>query len=248
LQLHTSPINHFRIPAGAPHLVVTGSYDGSVRSLDVNAGISFELFRDADGGVSSLDIDEASSEGVTLWLGTYLGAVMHLDSRVPLASAHAFEPYERKVTALSCLHGTPYFVTACTSGTVSVWDTRKMPAGARASPKPVVELDHGLSVTSACFSSHGRRLVTTSNDNFIRVFDVSGSGVSASVASLPVSKIRHDNHTGRWLTPFKSVWDPANDDVIVVGEMGTHHVQVRHYWSEDKRSSIFGPNFLKRAC
>ena len=32
-------------------------------------------------------------------------------------------------------------------------------------------------------------------------------------------RLRHDNHTGRWLTNFRAVWDSKNEDYFVVGSM-----------------------------
>lgn len=34
-----------------------------------------------------------------------------------------------------------------------------------------------------------------------------------------VSLVRHDNHVGRWLTSFRSTWDPKFDKYAVVGSM-----------------------------
>ena len=30
---------------------------------------------------------------------------------------------------------------------------------------------------------------------------------------------RHNNHTGRWLTPFRPQWHPSREDIFVVGSM-----------------------------
>ena len=37
--------------------------------------------------------------------------------------------------------------------------------------------------------------------------------------------IRHNNYVGRWLTPFRAVWDPKSDSHFVVGSM-SHPRQV----------------------
>ena len=34
-----------------------------------------------------------------------------------------------------------------------------------------------------------------------------------------ITCIPHNNFTGRWLTPFKAVWHPQREDVILVGSM-----------------------------
>jgi hypothetical protein len=34
-----------------------------------------------------------------------------------------------------------------------------------------------------------------------------------------VANIKHNTHTGQWLTTFKATWHPQRDDVFVVGSM-----------------------------
>jgi hypothetical protein len=34
-----------------------------------------------------------------------------------------------------------------------------------------------------------------------------------------VAGIKHNTHTGQWLTTFKATWHPQRDDVFVVGSM-----------------------------
>ena len=36
---------------------------------------------------------------------------------------------------------------------------------------------------------------------------------------VPLVRLRHNNQTGRWLTPFRARWDPSSDDHFVVGSM-----------------------------
>lgn len=100
----------------------------------------------------------------------------------------------------------------------------------------------------------GNKCVSTCNDDKIRIFDMDsikkGSNVDASVS------IRHNNHTGRWLTNFRTIvscrktfyfiiyslpcgnnvlqWDPHGDDIVVVGAMGTRAVEA-YYAGNGKR-------------
>lgn len=112
-------------------------------------------------------------------------------------------------------------------------------------PKPLVELEHGQGVTGAAFSPTGRYIASVSNDNKIRVFECEGLSTSSSSASssslsssaalldcgspsewgIPPSSGRvmhsvyHNNHTGRWLTPFKIGWDPKSEHTVLCGNM-----------------------------
>jgi WD40 repeat protein len=58
---HSAPVNYLQVPRGAPHLLVTSSYDGSVRALDFNKGVSWEWLADVKGrGVSAMDVMEVA--------------------------------------------------------------------------------------------------------------------------------------------------------------------------------------------
>jgi hypothetical protein len=53
-----------------------------------------------------------------------------------------------------------------------------------------------------------RRLVSTSFDNTLRIWD--GRAGLAQLVSM-----RHDNNTGRWVLPFRACWTAAGDGVVV---------------------------------
>jgi len=63
-----------------------------------------------------------------------------------------------------------------------------------------------LNLTASLAGS--RRIVSTSFDNTVRIWD-GADGLA------PRLTIRHDNNTGRWVLPFRAVWTPAGDGVIV---------------------------------
>lgn len=45
------------------------------------------------------------------------------------------------------------------------------------------------------------------------------AGTSPVTSDVPTLSIAHDNHTGRWISAFRTIFDPANDDTIIVGNM-----------------------------
>lgn len=194
--------------------------------------MSVELFAGKD-GICALDTEadsaaEAADTGVAVWVATKYGEAFRIDAREPGRTTHRFSPHEKKVSSLSCIRGTPYFATASTDAVVAVWDARRLPAASARVAKPLVALQHGLTATSAFFSARGRRLVSTCNDDRIRVWDVDVAAAAKSGAPLspePTAAFSHDNHTGRWLTSFKTVFDPANDATLIVGAMQTHYVR-----------------------
>jgi len=57
-----------------------------------------------------------------------------------------------------------------------------------------------------------KRVLTTSRDNTLRIWD-GAKGLAERVV------IKHNNNTGRWISPLRAVWSPAGDAVIC-GNMG----------------------------
>lgn len=104
--------------------------------------------------------------------------------------------------------------------------------------QPLATMTHKNSVTSGYFSPTGKKFVVTCNDDTIRVFDTkaclsggagggaAGKGKGKGAGPQATVVIRHNNHTGRWLSNFRTVWDPRGDDVVLVGAMKTRQVEV----------------------
>lgn len=64
----------------------------------------------------------------------------------------------------------------------------------------------------AALNTGSHRLVSTSFDNTVGVWERRGKKELACTLS-----IRHDNDTGRWVTPFRAVWSPSGDAILVGG-------------------------------
>jgi hypothetical protein len=240
---HNSPVSYVVVPPGAPHLVLTASYDGSARALDLNRGVSWLLTTvgdDASKGLSALEVDALAPAGgddtaALLWVGGYEGDVWHVDTRLPPgAKAAGWAAHDKKVTALSAQRGGHTLLSSSSDATVKLWDVRKLPrqqqlgAGGKSSsskaaaPSPLGLLAHGAAVSSAFFSPDGGRVVSTSSDNKLRVWSAAAAAAAsgAPVRDPPSTSIYHDNHTGRWLSQFRTVWDPAGGGrTFVVGAM-----------------------------
>ncbi|KAG8958736.1 hypothetical protein FRC03_008858 [Tulasnella sp. 419] len=73
---------------------------------------------------------------------------------------------------------------------------------------------HGLSVSSAYWDPSGRRIVSTSYDDKLRVFAVNPSSLMLDMALKkfePTAVAQHNCQTGRWVTVLKAQWMPSPD-------------------------------------
>lgn len=205
-----------------PSNLITVSYDGSVRSMDLEKAVFDELYRSAS-GLRSFDF--MSSDCSTLLIGDWNGDVAVVDRRTPGTSYESLHTLESKT--LRCVHVHPvqqqYFVVA-ENRSVHIYDLRSLK---RRNSQVVCGLGgHFRSVSSAYFSPvSGNRVVTTSMDNTIRVFNT-----SVMVGSAPLLKsITHDMQTGRWLTRLSAMWDPKQEDCFVIGNLDRcRKIQVYH--------------------
>lgn len=240
---HTATVNSFLTPMECPNQIVTTSYDGSIRILDLHQLKAFELYDDyqCPSGITAETYTSGGFEtGASFWVANRKGGMYHLDTRTRDGStdreAVVYSAHSKKITSISAHAGQPLVVTASMDGVAKVWDVRNMKrdgAGAiePAEVKPLAELKHDDGVTSAFFSKSGKHMVTCADDNKLRVwsdaFSTGTTGLLAKGGKLSVAKsapppthsIFHDNHTGIWITRFKCTWDPANDDTFVIGNM-----------------------------
>ncbi|KAM8804357.1 WD repeat-containing protein 76 [Eudromia elegans] len=208
---HNYPVScmHFS-PANPAHLVSL-SYD-SLRRGDVTRAVFDEICRSEE-SFSSFDfLDENASSVI---VGHWDGDVAVVDVRTPGTSSELSANIGFKRTRTVHVHpvNKQYFVAAG-SLDVCIYDVRYLRASGSA---PVSSLEgHSKSVASAYFSpATGSRVVTVCADDRLRTYDT--SCLSSTIEVL--STVRHNNNTGRWLTRFRAIWDPKQEDCFVVGSM-----------------------------
>ncbi|XP_038052643.1 WD repeat-containing protein 76-like isoform X2 [Patiria miniata] len=218
-QPHSRPVSCLQFAHGNPTKLYSSSYDGTVRCGDFERGIFDEIHAtDIDGDVYCSYFDFLSPDGVKLLVSQNArrGYVQVVDSRLRSNGSNmcGFWLHDRNVKTVHVHPTKPeYFVTGSTDSTVALWDLRSLKE--RSKNQYISSVTHGRSVSGAYFSPiTGSKVVTTSYDDRIRILQVDESG------NMEVQKaIRHDNHTGRWLTTFRANWHPRREDVIVVGSM-----------------------------
>lgn len=144
------------------------------------------------------------------------GTVAFVDTRTPGTDAeHVYWLHQKSLRTVS-VHpiNNHLIVTGSTDCTAKIWDLRNLKSGGK-SNKWLDQIVHSKNVYSAYFSPlTGNHILTTSLDGTLNVVECTDSG---KLGKRKV--IKHNNHVGRWLTPFRAVWHPSREDVFVVGSM-----------------------------
>ncbi|XP_068814550.1 WD repeat-containing protein 76 isoform X2 [Struthio camelus] len=208
---HNYPVSCMYFSPFNPAHLLSLSYD-SLRCGDVTRAVFDEICRSEE-SFSSFDFLEDNAS--TVIVGHWDGDVTVVDRRTPGTSSELSANIGFKRTRTVHVHpvNKQYFVAAG-SVNVCIYDVRYLKSNGN---KPVSSLDgHTKSVASAYFSPvTGNRVLTVCADDKLRIYDT--SCLSSAVAVL--STVRHNNNTGRWLTRFRAIWDPKQEDCFVVGSM-----------------------------
>ncbi|NXP79127.1 WDR76 protein, partial [Ramphastos sulfuratus] len=181
---------HFS-PCNPAHLLSLSSE--ALRCGDVTRAVFDEIYRGEE--MSSFDFLEGGAS--TAVVGQWNGDIVMVDRRTPGTSAELSADIGFRRTRTVHVHPVhkQYFMAAG-SVDVAVYDVRYLKTSKN---KPVSSLQgHTKSVASAYFSPvTGHKVVTVCADD----------------------KLRHNNNTGRWLTRFRAVWDPKQEECFVVGSL-----------------------------
>ncbi|KAI0797707.1 WD40-repeat-containing domain protein [Abortiporus biennis] len=228
------------------HLVYTSSYDCTIRRLSFSSGISREVYSSEDTLISSFDMPPSGNE---MWISDASGGVTHLDLRQDKTKARWYQLSDQKIGSVSVNPANDHFIlTASNSRVLKVWDTRSLAdiKHSRHQARGPMDFDskviegflsskqgknclrgnwqHGKSVSSAYWDPRGRGIVSTCYDDSIRLWDVKPQFLKKDApfpTFRPITQIKHDCQTGRWLTILKAQWSP-NPDVyphFTVGNM-----------------------------
>ncbi|NXN15877.1 WDR76 protein, partial [Indicator maculatus] len=197
---HNDSVNclHFS-PCNPAHLLSLSS--DTLRCADVTRAVFDEIYRAEE--MSCFDfLGDGSSTAV---VGQWSGNILVVDRRTPAASPELSADIGFRRTRTVHVHPVhkQYFMAAGSTN-VAVYDIRYLKASKN---RPVSTLQgHTKSVASAYFSPvTGHRVVTVCADDKL-----------SSQTSL---HRRHNSNTGRWLSRFRAIWDPKQEDCFVVGSM-----------------------------
>uniref|UniRef100_A0A1B6CKM1 WD repeat-containing protein 76 n=1 Tax=Clastoptera arizonana TaxID=38151 RepID=A0A1B6CKM1_9HEMI len=214
---HVRPINCISVSSADHTKLFSTSHDGTLRLADIQKA-SFALVYETDESLKGSHITwhcELNEHSFLVAHGD--GVVGIVDQRLgPKESlTQSFECHIRSVRTVQ-LHPTQgnYFLTSSGIGESKIFDIRNKSN----MTEPICSLEHigksGNGLTSAFFSPDGNKVLTTCNDDKLRIFDISSLNNPKEA-----HRINHDNHTGRWLSVFKAKWHPISSDVFFVGSM-----------------------------
>ncbi|XP_068597359.1 WD repeat-containing protein 76 [Brachionichthys hirsutus] len=219
---HARPVACVAFSRAHPSHLLSLSYDGSLRCMDVEKAVFDDVY-DSDNGLKTFDF--MSPDCSTLVVGNMYGRVAIVDRRTPGTSHESLHSLDTK--ALCCVSVHPlqkqYFAVA-ESEVVNIYDGRCLK---KSNSQTVSQLHgHSLSISSAYFSPcTGNRVLTCCMDDRIRIYDTSAMTTDSPL----LTSIRHDMQTGCWLSKLSAVWDPKRDDCFVVGSVSRPRtVQVFH--------------------
>ncbi|KAH9814193.1 WD40-repeat-containing domain protein [Melampsora americana] len=224
IQIH--PSNH--------HLVYTSSYDSTIRELNFETKQSTEIL--AGNNLSSDEMlfsaFEFANEGREMFCSDNSGGISHRDLREPKEKAKRWEVSKKKIgcVSLSPISDNRWAVTAGLNREMRIWDLKILTGlstdselSTLESKACVVNYSHRLACSSAFFNPLGNKLLSTSYDDHLRVWDLdlSQSDTWADDGFEPSYKARHDNQTGRWVSVFKARWcpNPHSPSHFTVGNM-----------------------------
>lgn len=214
-----------------PNYLYSGSYDSSIRKLDLQKGTAVEVYAppslDDDFPISSIAIP--SNDPNLIYFSTLNGTVGKHDMRTKAETAEIWQLSDKKIGGFSLHPLHPHLMaTASIDRALKIWDLRKI-SGRNETRHPSLLGEHTsrLSVSHAAWSAAGH-VATSSFDNTLKIHSFTEAGTWTVGHDLtesdmePTAEIKHNNQTGRWVTVLKPQWQQRPADGIqkfVIGNM-----------------------------
>lgn len=203
----------------------SASREGCVRRLDVEKEQWSEFWVESEGddGASASAFHLTPDQSMA-WIGDRAGVIHGVDPRSDHGSRGSGKKAAQKLVvgekSINAINFSPldsnYFLTGGLDRIVKAWDIRSFKED-----RPLNQWGHpDGAINSVCFSPSGQLAVSTSLDNTMKLWCCTasnGSFMSPDKWAKPVI-IKHDNHTGRWITRFMARLSP-DDRALAVGNM-----------------------------
>ena len=199
LNIHDSNISHVAFMGSSNKSLLTTCY-GNMRITDLNTFESEELIKEYKISAVYTSSDENGEDHI--YYGGTDGKVHLRDLKSRRSSRILATTEGKKVNTIDVRNNT--IMISGLNRKVQLYDLRN-------TRDVVSEFEHGYSVNSAYFNTTGTQIVTTSYDNYLRLFN------TQSVNQGPSMKRVHDCQTGKWVSKFKAKFD-YSDSVIYCGD------------------------------
>ncbi|KAK3484514.1 WD repeat-containing protein NCU09302/NCU11420 [Neurospora hispaniola] len=218
---HSRTISSFHFSPTDANAIYSASYDSSIRKLDLDKGISTEIFAPSSSSedlpISAIDIPTTDPNMIIF--STLHGSLGRQDQRTKPSSAEIWGLTDHKIGGFSLHPRHPYLVaTASLDRTLKIWDLRKITGkGDLRHPALLGEHESRLSVSHASWSSSGQ-IATSSYDDRIKIYSFPSAGEWKAGHDIPAKEMQptveipHNNQTGRWVTILKPQWQRNPQD------------------------------------
>ena len=219
---HSRPVNTLTWDRSNPGLLVSTSYDGTARILDTDTQQWTMLYGDKE----YLEAHGWTSCHAQMTEDTFLisqgntGNVVIVDKRQgwssPAQTLNCFDRLNPKSLSVHPLQS-HLFLCGTNKGGCFIYDLRSAKSESKSLVKPLSELrGHTKSLSSCVFSRvSGDQVASLASDDMLRCYDTS----LTKPVIMPQCSVRHNNQTGRWLTPLRLTWHPRQNGVLVSGSM-----------------------------
>ncbi|KAG9242690.1 WD40-repeat-containing domain protein [Calycina marina] len=246
-KVHARTITSFVFP-GDGNSVISGSYDSSVRRLDLQKEVAVEVFApktlDMNMGISSIAIP--CSDPNVLMFSTLEGELGRHDLRTP-DDTEIWQLTDKKIGGFTLHPLHPHLVaTASLDRALKIWDLRNI-TGKEDARVPSLLGEHAsrLSVSHGSWSPAGH-VATSSYDDTIKIHSFLDAGAwnighEIDDADMkPTATIKHNNQTGRWVTILKPQWQAKPSDGIQKLAIGNMNRFVDVYASDGEQLAQLG--------
>eukprot|EP00835_Amoeboradix_gromovi_P006334 NODE_727_length_4761_cov_0.252038.p3 type:complete len:450 gc:universal NODE_727_length_4761_cov_0.252038:1731-3080(+) len=186
LNIHDANISHVSF---IDKSLLSCSY-ANMRLTDLTTNVSDEV-------VAEYKISAVYATDNLVYYGGVDGKV-HLRDLKSRRSSRILTEETKKVNTIDIREN--HIITGGLNRKVQLYDIRN-------SSNALQEFEHGYSVNSAYFNSDGSQIITTSYDNYLRLFNTN------SISNGPSMKRVHDCQTGKWVSKFKACFDKS-DSVV----------------------------------
>ncbi|ORY45028.1 WD40-repeat-containing domain protein [Leucosporidium creatinivorum] len=197
----------------------TASYDCTLRKTNLETGYSEEVIdvdRWVEFGDGLLHAFDFNREGNQIWAVDNDGGIIHRDLREPMQQARRWQADVAKIGGLSVNPINPFVgVTAHLKHDLRLWDFKKllgMPEDADSRDINencvVSQYEHSKACSSSYWDRSGTKVLTTSYDDLIRVFDINPRKLGQYLDKdlVPSVKMGHNCQTGAYVSVFRAHW------------------------------------------